>query len=167
MLATILAHRFDAMLAAIRPRGSPFSDALEAIGLAAAAITRMLGPARSSWHVVAALTGALMLSPQPLPVPWEPSSGRLKTGTARGRTPRGAPGQKLVFTLLVVAVFIQRVGEHQGSKEASVQTTSSFRHQGRRMRARPQRWRSRRIVMRVIRGQGRGCPVPSRAALMR
>lgn len=44
VLATVLAHRFDAMLAAIEPRGSPFADALEAIGLAAAAINRMLGP---------------------------------------------------------------------------------------------------------------------------
>lgn len=67
VLATVLAHRFDAMQAAIEPRGSPFADALEAIGLAAAAINRMLGPARSSWHVVAALTGALMLATQPLP----------------------------------------------------------------------------------------------------
>lgn len=69
VLATVLAHRFDAMLGPIKPRGSPFADALEAIGIASAAITRMLGPARSSWHVVAALTGALMLSTQPLPAP--------------------------------------------------------------------------------------------------
>lgn len=66
-LASVTAHRFDIMQGAVKPRGSPFADALEAIGLAIAAVIRMLGPARSPWHVAAALTGALMLSTRPLP----------------------------------------------------------------------------------------------------
>jgi len=53
------------------PRGSPFADALDALGLAASATVRLLQPARSGGHIVAALTGALtgalMLATAPLP----------------------------------------------------------------------------------------------------
>lgn len=67
VMATVWALRLDAMHPRIEPRGSPFADALEALGLAAAAHVRRFQPARSGWHVVAALTGALMLATQPLP----------------------------------------------------------------------------------------------------
>lgn len=67
-MATVWALRVDQMHPRIDPRGSPFSDALEALGLATAAHLRLVKrTARSGWHVVAALTGALMLSTEPLP----------------------------------------------------------------------------------------------------
>lgn len=65
--ATIWAHRVDAMHPKIEPRGSPFADALEAIGLAASATVRRFGPVHPGWGVIAALTGALLLAPQSLP----------------------------------------------------------------------------------------------------
>jgi hypothetical protein len=68
VMATVWALRVDPMHPRIDPRGSPFSDALEALGLAAAAHLRLVQKqARSRWHVVAALTGALMLATRPLP----------------------------------------------------------------------------------------------------
>ena len=67
--ATAWAHRLDASHPPIQPRGSPRADALEALGLAAAAAIRRFGPRCSTWHVIAALTGGLMLAPRPLPRP--------------------------------------------------------------------------------------------------
>lgn len=67
--ATAWAHGLDRDLGRLEPRGSPFADALEALGVAAGAAVRRLGPARSSWHVIAALTGTLMLAPTALPTP--------------------------------------------------------------------------------------------------
>jgi hypothetical protein len=61
-VAASWAHRLDANVGSITPRGSPFDDALEALGVAVGAVTRMLGPARSPWHVAAALTGTAMLA---------------------------------------------------------------------------------------------------------
>lgn len=61
------AHRLDATVGRITPRGSPFDDALEALGVAVDAAIRVLGPARSPWHVAAALTGAAMLSTGTIP----------------------------------------------------------------------------------------------------
>lgn len=66
-LATVMALDLDPMHPAIQPRGSPFGDALEALGLAASAAVRRLGPARSGWAFVAALTRGLMLATAPLP----------------------------------------------------------------------------------------------------
>ncbi|HSH58937.1 MAG TPA: hypothetical protein VK988_04710 [Acidimicrobiales bacterium] len=66
---TTWALRLDVSHPPIQPRGSPKADALEALGLAAAAATRRFGPRYSTWHVIAALTGGLMLAPQPLPGP--------------------------------------------------------------------------------------------------
>ncbi|MGH9117523.1 MAG: helix-turn-helix domain-containing protein, partial [Acidimicrobiales bacterium] len=63
--ATVALYQLDGGHPPVRSRGSPFADALETLGLAAAAAIRRFGPARSSWHAVAALTGALMLAPQP------------------------------------------------------------------------------------------------------
>jgi hypothetical protein len=67
--ATTWAYRLDTNVWRITPRGSPFDDALEALGVAVGAVVRVLGPARSPWHVVAALTGAMLLAPSPLPLP--------------------------------------------------------------------------------------------------
>ena len=66
-LAAERAHRYDPELGAIGPRGSPTADAVEALGVAAAAVVRRFGPVRSPWEVTSALTGTLMLSTAPLP----------------------------------------------------------------------------------------------------
>jgi hypothetical protein len=58
-----LAHRYDAELGPIAARGSPTADAVEALGVAAAAAVRRLGPVRSPWMVISAMTGTLLLSP--------------------------------------------------------------------------------------------------------
>jgi len=64
------AHALDPSLGAIAPAGSPFADALAAIGLAVAAATRRFGP-RAGWGWVAVLTGGRLLantsSPSPAP----------------------------------------------------------------------------------------------------
>ncbi len=56
-----LAHRLDASLGAIEPRGSQVADALEAIGVAAAAAVRRFGPAASLWAFVSGATGGRLL----------------------------------------------------------------------------------------------------------
>ncbi len=66
-LAAALAHLHDPNLGPIEARGSPSADAVEALGVAAAAVVRRLGPVGSPWQVISALTGTLMLSPSPLP----------------------------------------------------------------------------------------------------
>ncbi|MGH9116323.1 MAG: DUF6431 domain-containing protein [Acidimicrobiales bacterium] len=58
---TALVHRLDPEIPPIEPRGSPAADALEAIGVAAAAATRRLGPA-PLWDFVAAASGGLLLA---------------------------------------------------------------------------------------------------------
>jgi len=57
---TALAHRLDASLPAVGPRGSPTADALEAVGQAAAAATRRFGPA-PVWQFAAGATGGRLL----------------------------------------------------------------------------------------------------------
>ena len=64
------AHHFDASLGAIEPRGSPEADALEAIGVAAAAAARRLGPS-PLWVFVAGVSGGLLLSNTSCPLPPE------------------------------------------------------------------------------------------------
>jgi hypothetical protein len=59
---TRLAHGLDPALGPICPRGSPAADAVEAIGVAAAAATRRLGPAASPWQFAAGATGGLLLA---------------------------------------------------------------------------------------------------------
>lgn len=59
---TRLAHALDPELGSICPRGSPAADALEAIGMAAAAAARRLGPAASPWQFAAGATGGLLLA---------------------------------------------------------------------------------------------------------
>ena len=62
------AHHLDAGLGAIEARGSPAADALEAIGVAAAAATRRLGPS-PLWAFVAGASGGLLLSNTSCPLP--------------------------------------------------------------------------------------------------
>lgn len=62
------AHRLDPGLGAIEPRGSPAADALEAIGVAAAAATRKLAPA-PTWAFVAGVSGGRLLSNANCPLP--------------------------------------------------------------------------------------------------
>jgi hypothetical protein len=68
---TALAHRLDPELGAIQPRGSPRGDALEAIGVAAAAATRRLGPA-PRWQFVAGASGGRLLANTTSPFPGLP-----------------------------------------------------------------------------------------------
>lgn len=51
----------DPMLGAIEPAGSAFADAVEAIGMAAAAAVRRLAP-RPAWSLASVLTGGALLS---------------------------------------------------------------------------------------------------------
>lgn len=68
VLAAQLANRWDADLGPIAPRGSPTADAVEALGLAAAAFVRRFGPFEGTpWQVVSGMTGTLLLSTAPIP----------------------------------------------------------------------------------------------------
>lgn len=67
-LFTTWAYHFDAGLGAIEARGSPQADALEAIGVAAAAATRRLGPS-PLWSFVAGVSGGLLLCNTSCPLP--------------------------------------------------------------------------------------------------
>jgi len=68
VLFSVWAHRFDASLGPIRARGSPEADALEAIGVAAAAAARRLGPG-PLWGFAAGASGGLLLSNTSCPLP--------------------------------------------------------------------------------------------------
>jgi hypothetical protein len=67
-LFTTWGHHLDAGLGAIGARGSPEADALEAIGVAAAAAARRLGRALL-WRFVAGVSGGLLLSNTSCPLP--------------------------------------------------------------------------------------------------
>ena len=58
---TALAHDLDALLGPVVARGSPEVDALEAVGVAAAAAARRFGPA-PLWCFVAGASGGLLLA---------------------------------------------------------------------------------------------------------
>jgi len=60
---TIMAVRLDSMCAPILPTGTPLGDALEALGSAAAAATRRLGPDVPPWERIAYFTNWRLLSP--------------------------------------------------------------------------------------------------------
>jgi hypothetical protein len=63
-LAMRRAFELDPMLGPVTPRRSRLADAVEALGLAVAALTRRLGVlAASPWPVIAALTGGRLLAP--------------------------------------------------------------------------------------------------------
>jgi len=68
VLFSTWAHRLDAGLGPLRPAGSAEADALEAIGVAAAAAARRLGPA-PLWAFVAGASGGLLLSNTSCPLP--------------------------------------------------------------------------------------------------
>ena len=62
VLFTGLLHELDASAGALLPTGSAFSDALAAVGAAAAAAVRLFGP-RCPWQFAAAASGGLLLGP--------------------------------------------------------------------------------------------------------
>ena len=61
VLFTGLLHALDASAGALLPTGSVFSDALTALGAAAAAAVRLFGP-RCPWQFTAAASAGLLLS---------------------------------------------------------------------------------------------------------
>jgi hypothetical protein len=65
---TALAHVVGRDLGRIGPRGSPVADALEAIGVAAAAAVRRFGPT-SAWWFVSGASGGCLLSNTSSPFP--------------------------------------------------------------------------------------------------
>lgn len=69
-LFTSWAHHFDAQLGPIGARDSPEADALEAVGLAAAAAAARLGPS-PLWVFVSGVSGGLLLSNTSCPLPPE------------------------------------------------------------------------------------------------
>ncbi len=62
VLFTGLLHALDASAGAAGVTGSLFTDALEALGLAAAAAARLFGP-RPAWQFASAASGGLLLGP--------------------------------------------------------------------------------------------------------
>ena len=62
VLFTALLHALDASAAAVPVTGSLFTDALEALGLAAAAAARLFGP-RPAWQFAAAASSGGLLGP--------------------------------------------------------------------------------------------------------
>jgi hypothetical protein len=62
VLFTALLHALDASAAAAGVTGSLFTDAVEALGLAAAAAARLFGP-RPAWQFASAASGGLLLGP--------------------------------------------------------------------------------------------------------
>jgi hypothetical protein len=62
VLFTALLHALDASASAAGVTGSLFTDAVEALGLAAAAAARLFGP-RPAWQFASAASGGLLLGP--------------------------------------------------------------------------------------------------------
>jgi hypothetical protein len=62
VLFTGLLHVMDPTVWALTPTGSLFGDALDVLGLAAAAAARMFGP-RPPWQFAASASGGLLLGP--------------------------------------------------------------------------------------------------------
>jgi hypothetical protein len=62
----------DPQAGPICPRGSPLADAVEAIGTAAVAAARRLGPALGPFEFASGATGGRLLgnTNAPFPVPW-------------------------------------------------------------------------------------------------
>lgn len=63
VLFTSLLHALDSSAGSLLPAGSDFSDALAAVGAAAAAAVRLFGP-RCPWQFTAVASGGLLLGPQ-------------------------------------------------------------------------------------------------------
>ncbi len=62
VLFTGLLHMLDGSAAAVPATGSVFADALEVLGLAAAAAARLFGP-RPPWQFASSASGGLLLGP--------------------------------------------------------------------------------------------------------
>ena len=62
VLFTGLLHALDPGVGAVVPTGSVFGDALDVLGLAAAAAARLFGP-RPAWEFAASASGGLLLGP--------------------------------------------------------------------------------------------------------
>jgi hypothetical protein len=62
VLFTGLLHALDPAVGAVAVTGSVFGDALEVVGLAAAAAARLFGP-RPGWQFAALASGGLLLGP--------------------------------------------------------------------------------------------------------
>lgn len=69
---TRLAAWLDPQAGPITARGSPFGDALEAIGTAAVAAARRFGPGLGPWEFASGATGGRLLcnTSTPFPAPW-------------------------------------------------------------------------------------------------
>ena len=61
--AVTMANACDPMLPAIEPAGSTLADALAALGTAAAALTRRLGPIAPPWQIIAMITRGQLIAP--------------------------------------------------------------------------------------------------------
>jgi hypothetical protein len=59
---TRLAFELDPTLGGVEPRGSPVADAVEAIGVAAAAAARRLGPTPVWWFAAGVTAGRLLVA---------------------------------------------------------------------------------------------------------
>lgn len=62
VLFTGLLHALDPAVIAVTATGSVFGDALDVLGLAAAAAARMFGP-RPAWQFAASASGGMLLGP--------------------------------------------------------------------------------------------------------
>lgn len=60
---TMHAHQDDPMLAPILSAGTGLADPLSALGTAAAAVTRRLGPIAPPWQLIAVIAGGRLLAP--------------------------------------------------------------------------------------------------------
>lgn len=61
--ATAWAYECDPLLAPMPPRRSPLADAVEALGTAAAAVIRRLGPLAPVWPLITMITSGRLLGP--------------------------------------------------------------------------------------------------------
>lgn len=68
VLFTGLLHALEPVVGVVAPTGSVFGDALDVLGLAAAAAARLFGP-RPVWQFAASASGGLLLGPSPVHPP--------------------------------------------------------------------------------------------------
>ena len=64
-VALQVAFAADARLGSVAPRPTPLASAMEALGLAASALMRALGPVAEPWDIVVAVSGGRLLGPVP------------------------------------------------------------------------------------------------------
>jgi hypothetical protein len=57
------AHECDSTLPAVDPAGAALADALVALGTAAAAVTRLLGPIGAPWQIIAMIARGQLIAP--------------------------------------------------------------------------------------------------------